>query len=73
MGDIFWGLLKFQIFFWVFEIPEFFLCVKGRCWARAYVRKKIRVPPPPLIMAPIALSSNESSAKPVHLYQNAMI
>ena len=37
MGDIFGGLLKFQIFFGSFEIPEIFFLVKGRCWARAYV------------------------------------
>ena len=37
MGDIFWGLLKLQIFFWVLEIPDIFRGVKGRCWAGAYV------------------------------------
>ena len=45
---VFWGLLKFQIFLGVLEIPVFFLFflggggwgggrVNGRCWARAYV------------------------------------
>ena len=33
MGDILWGLLKFEIFFGVLEIPDFFWGVKGRCWA----------------------------------------
>ena len=33
----FFGLLKFQIFFGVFEIPGFFFWVNGRCWVRAYV------------------------------------
>ena len=32
----FLGLLKFQIFFGVFDIPDIFV-VNGRCWARAYV------------------------------------
>ena len=36
MADIFLGLLKFQIFFGVLEIPDIF-GVKGGCWARAYV------------------------------------
>ena len=37
-SNIFWGCLKFFIFFGV----------NGRCWVRAYVcGKKIRVPPPP--------------------------
>ena len=36
MGDIFGGLLKFQIFLGVIEISDIFR-VKGRCWARAYV------------------------------------
>ena len=52
-GYFFWGggLLKFQIFLGVLEIP-FFLGgggggggVNGRCWAR--MKKKMRVPPPP--------------------------
>ena len=30
MGGI-WGLLKFQIIFGVFEIPDIFWGVKGRC------------------------------------------
>ena len=42
---IFLGLLKFQIFFGVLEIPDFFFWgggggvagVKCRCWARAYI------------------------------------
>ena len=36
MEDILGGLLKFQIFFGVFEIPDIFR-VNGRCCARAYV------------------------------------
>ena len=36
----FLGTLKFRIFFEVFEIPDIFW-VKGRCWARAYVCRKI--------------------------------
>ena len=28
----FFGLLKFQIFFGVLEIPDIFLVVNGRCW-----------------------------------------
>ena len=35
MGDNFL-VAKFQIFFWVLEIPDIF-GVNGRCWARAYV------------------------------------
>ena len=34
-GGIFGGLLKFQIFFGVLEIPDIFRGVNGRCWARA--------------------------------------
>ena len=35
------GLLKFQIFLGVLEIPFFFGGgVNGRCWARAYVYRK---------------------------------
>ena len=38
MGDILGGLLKFQIFWGVIEIPDFFSWGgDGRCWARAYV------------------------------------
>ena len=33
MGDIFLGLLKYQIFLGVLEIPDIFWGVKGRCWA----------------------------------------
>ena len=33
----FWGLLKFQIFFGVLEIPDIFFGVNARCWVRAYV------------------------------------
>ena len=41
MGDIFWGLLKFQIFFGVLEIPDIFGGgVNGRCWVRAYVLQR---------------------------------
>ena len=36
-GDNFLGLLKFQIFFGVLEIPDTFFVVSGRCLARAYV------------------------------------
>ena len=36
----FLGLLKFQIFFGVLEIPDFFFWVKGRWWVRAYVCRK---------------------------------
>ena len=36
MGIFFW-VAKFQIFFGVLEIPDDFLGMKGRCWARAYV------------------------------------
>ena len=35
ISNIFWGCLKFLIFFGV----------NGRCWVRAYVCGKIRVPP----------------------------
>ena len=34
---IFFGLLKFRIFFGVLEIPDIYFGVNGRCWARAYV------------------------------------
>ena len=34
---IFFGLAKFQIFLGVLQIPDIFLGVNGRCWARAYV------------------------------------
>ena len=37
----FWGLLKFQIFFGVLEIPDIFWGVNGRCWVRAYLCGKI--------------------------------
>ena len=36
-GNIFGGLLKFQIFFGVLEIPDIFFWVKRRCCARDYV------------------------------------
>ena len=36
-GGYFLGLLKFQIFFGVLEIPDIFFELNGRCWARAYV------------------------------------
>ena len=42
-GDIFWGLLKFQIVFWGCLEFLIFWGVKGRCLARAYVWKKMRV------------------------------
>ena len=34
--DIYLGLVKLQILFWVLEIPDIFW-VKVRCWARAYI------------------------------------
>ena len=34
---IFFGLLKFRIFFGVLEIPDIYFEVNGRCWVRAYV------------------------------------
>ena len=37
ISNIFLGCLKFLIF----------LGVNGRCWVRAYICEKIRVPPPP--------------------------
>ena len=43
---IFFGLLKFIIFIWVLEILDIFW-VNGRCWARAYLCRKMRVPPTP--------------------------
>ena len=39
MGVFFGGVLKFQIYFGLLEIPVFFFFwrgVNGRCWARAY-------------------------------------
>ena len=36
-GGYFLGLLKFQMFFGVLEIPDISFRVNGRCWARAYV------------------------------------
>ena len=37
-GDIFVvGVLKFQIFFGVLDIPDIVLGVNGRCWVQAYV------------------------------------
>ena len=44
---IFLGLLKFQIFFRGAWISWYFWGVKGRCWARAYVCRKIESTPPP--------------------------
>ena len=44
---IFFGVAKISnIFFWVLEIPDIF-GVKGRCWVRAYVCRKIESTPPP--------------------------
>ena len=55
MGKIF-GLPKFQIFFWgVLEIPDIFLGVNGRCWARAYVLRKSESPPPPTGIYPFVI------------------
>ena len=34
---IFFGLLKFRIFWGVLEVPDIYFWVNGRCWARAYV------------------------------------
>ena len=45
-GDIF-GLLKFQMFFWGAWNSWYFLGVKGRCWAGAYIWRKIESTPPP--------------------------
>ena len=36
-GVYFWGLLKFQIFFGVLEIPVINGGLNGICWAQAYV------------------------------------
>ena len=45
---IFFGLLKFQIYFWgVLELPDIFGGVKGRCWAPPMYEEKLREPPPP--------------------------
>ena len=33
MGDIFGGLLKFQILFWGATNSGYFFGVNGRCWA----------------------------------------
>ena len=48
MGNIFRGLLKFQIFF--FHCLKFliFFWLNGRCWAQAYVRRINESTPPPL-------------------------
>ena len=42
MGDIFWGLLKFQIYLGVLEIPNIF-GFNGRCYEPTY-EEKSRVP-----------------------------
>ena len=44
------GLVKFQIFLGVLEIPDIFFGVNGRCWVRAYVWRKNETPPPPGVM-----------------------
>ena len=43
-GDIFWALLKFQIFFGVYLIFQIFLTVDAEC--RPVFKEKMRVPPP---------------------------
>ena len=48
VGDIFWGWLNFKIFLWGCLKFLIFFCVNGRCWARADVRRKIKVPHGPL-------------------------
>ena len=47
MGIFFWGFLKFQIFFWGAWNSWYFWGLKGRCWAPAYVCRKIESSPPP--------------------------
>ena len=44
---IFFGLLKFQIFFGMPDIPDICWGVNSRCWVQAYVAGKMRVLPPP--------------------------
>ena len=46
---IFFGLLKFQTFFWGAWNSWYFFWVNGRCWVRAYVYGKNWVPPPPTL------------------------
>ena len=51
MGDIL-GVAKISnIFFWVLEIPDSFLEVNDKCWARAYGYRVGLPPPPPLGMS----------------------
>ena len=49
--DIFLGRYNFKYFFGVLEIPDIF-GANGRCWVRAYVCRKIRVPPLGLVHLP---------------------
>ena len=51
MGDIFWGLLKFQIIFGCLKFL-IFSWVNGRCWTRAYIRRKNESTPPPPALSP---------------------
>ena len=44
---VFFGLLKFQIFFGVLEIPVFFFFGGGGGGASLRMKKKMRVSPPP--------------------------
>ena len=45
-GNIFWGLLKFQIFLWVCLIFLIFLGVNSRCWVlEPMYHQKLQVPP----------------------------
>ena len=46
MGGYFFGLLKFQIFFGVHEIPDIFW-MNGRYWAEPTYEEKMKVPTPP--------------------------
>ena len=43
----FWGLLKFQYFSGVVDIPDIFWCVNGRCWVQANLWRKTESTPPP--------------------------
>ena len=51
-GDIFLGCQNFKKIFGVLEISDKFFGVKGRCWVRAYICRKIEStpsgPPPPV-------------------------
>ena len=47
MGIFFGGVLKFQIFFWVFEIPDIFWGRRVDAGPGTTYEEKMRVPPPP--------------------------